>query len=392
MTANVTYTATFTAVPKPYYLKGTFNSWSEDDLMAITDGTVVTAAKVLEPGVYTFKINIGDKWYGNDSTINDTTVTTSADGLLMSSSAGNCTLNARVGGEYVFNYDTAAKKLIVLCTDYKDGVQDDGYLYIDGVKQLKYQLIEFNGDYYFINDGDKYAKNARLYLSSTYVAGTGFEAGCYDFGDDGKMILRNGLVDDSYYVNGKRSPLLYRFIEIDGDWYFIYDGYKIAKNAHLYISGAFLSGTDFEAGYFDFDDQGRYYVPAALEDGAADDGFFYINGVKQSRYQLIESEGDWYFINDGDKYAKNTKLYLSNTYVAGTNLSAGLYEFGADGKMIVTAQKNGPQDDGYFYINGARYKYAKNTRLYISGSFLSGTDFAAGYYTFGADGAMIVTA
>ena len=30
-----------------------------------------------------------------------------------------------------------------------------GFFYLDGVRQNCYQLIEFNGDYYFINDGHK---------------------------------------------------------------------------------------------------------------------------------------------------------------------------------------------------------------------------------------------
>jgi hypothetical protein len=291
-----------------------------------------------------------------------------------------------------------------------NGPQDDGYFYLDDVKQIRYQLIQWHGDYYFINDGDKYAKNTKLYLSNTYVAGTGLAAGLYEFGADGKMQLKNGPQDDGYfYENGIRSNKLYRFVEFEGDWYFIYDAYKYAKNARLYLSGAFLEGTDFAPGYFDFDADGKYFIPEELPDGANADGYFYINGVKQTRYQLIKNGNDYYFINDDDKYAKNTKLYLSSTYVSGTDLPAGLYEFGADGKMIISALKNGPQDDGYFYINGARcqklyrfvefdgdwyfindgYKYAKNARLYLGNAFLEGTDFAPGYFVFGADGKLV---
>ena len=161
--------------------------------------------------------------------------------------------------------------------------------------------------------------------------------------------------------------------------------------------------------YFDFDADGKYYIPEELPDGANADGYFYINGEKQTRFQLIKYGNDYYFINDNDFYAKNTKLYLSSTYLSGTDLPAGLYEFGADGKMIISVTKNGPQDDGYFYINGARcqklyrfvefdgdwyfindgYKYAKNARLYLGNAFLEGTDFAPGYFVFGADGKLV---
>ena len=60
-----------------------------------------------------------------------------------------------------------------------------------------------------------------------------------------------------------------------------------------------------------------------------------IDDVKQTRYKLVEFEGDYYFINDGDKIAKNTRLYLSATYVKGTDLSVGYYNFDAEGKLIL---------------------------------------------------------
>ena len=72
-----------------------------------------------------------------------------------------------------------------------------------------------------------------------------------------------------------------------------------------------------------------------LNNGANADGYFYINGVKQYAYQLIEFEGDYYFINDGHKYAANKTIYLSNRFLEGTNFKPGYYEFDADGKMIL---------------------------------------------------------
>ncbi len=63
--------------------------------------------------------------------------------------------------------------------------------------------------------------------------------------------------------------------------------------------------------------------------------YFYINGIAQKRYQLIESDGNYYFINDGDKVAKNIVLYLGANFVEGTDIQPGLYHFDADGRMIV---------------------------------------------------------
>jgi hypothetical protein len=63
--------------------------------------------------------------------------------------------------------------------------------------------------------------------------------------------------------------------------------------------------------------------------------YLYINNVKQTRYKLVEFEGYFYFINDGDKVAKNTKLYLGENFVTGTPIAAGYYRFDSTGKMIV---------------------------------------------------------
>ena len=89
-------------------------------------------------------------------------------------------------------------------------------------------------------------------------------------------------------------------------------------------------------GYYNFDADGKMVVI----NGPQGD-YFYVNGVRQSRYQLVEYNGDFYFINDSDKLAKNTRLYLSahfvegKTFADGTPIPVGYYNFDADGKMVV---------------------------------------------------------
>ncbi|MBQ9414922.1 MAG: hypothetical protein IJU16_07345, partial [Clostridia bacterium] len=65
------------------------------------------------------------------------------------------------------------------------------------------------------------------------------------------------------------------------------------------------------------------------------DGFFYLNGVKQKAYKLIEFEGDYYFVVENHKYAVNARRYLNATVVEGTGLKAGYYDFDETGKMIL---------------------------------------------------------
>ena len=107
----------------------------------------------------------------------------------------------------------------------------------------------------------------------------------------------------------------------------------------MYLSSKHLDGTGLAAGYYEFGADGKMIVPEEEEpevlNGPQADGTLYINGVKQLAYQLVEYEGDYYFISDYHKYAVNKRMYLSSKHLEKTGLAAGYYEFGTDGKMII---------------------------------------------------------
>jgi hypothetical protein len=172
-------------------------------------------------------------------------------------------------GKYEFGADG---KMII--PGVKNGVVGD-YLYINDVKQVRYQLIEFEGNFYFISDGDKVVKNHTLYLSAQYVEGKTFadgrpiQVGKYEFGADGKMIIpgvKNGIVGDYLYINDVKQ-VCYQLIEFEGNFYFINDGNKIAKNKQLYLSEKYVAGLAFEngdpifPGTYEFDAEGKMIIP-----------------------------------------------------------------------------------------------------------------------------------
>ena len=206
---------------------------------------------------------------------------------------------------------------------------DGDYFYKDNVRQKAYQLVEYEGDYYFINDGNKLAKNGTLYLGEKFVTGSPFAAGYYSFDATGKMIIKNGPDGDYFYKDNVRQKA-YQLVEYEGDYYFINDGNKLAKNGTLYLGEKFVTGSPFVADYYSFDATGKMIIK-----NGPDGDYFYKNNVRQKAYQLVEYEGDYYFINDSNKLAKNGVLYLSERFVAGTQFAPGLYSFDADGKMIV---------------------------------------------------------
>ena len=294
----------------------------------------------------------------------------------------------------------------VLPATHGDGPNEDGYFYLNGEKVLRYRLVEWRGDYYFINDYDKYAKNTHLYLGEQFVEGFPINPGTYQFDEQGRMILKNGpQADGFFYLNGIRQNC-YQLIEWNGNYYFINDGHKYTVSKRVYLSQQFVEGTPLAPGYYNFDETGKLIMPEVVKDGPWEDGYFYLNGVQQLAYQLIKWNGNYYFVNDNNRYCRNNHLYLGQQFVEGSELTPGTYDFDAEGKLIL---KNGPQADGYFYINGVRqncyqlinwngdyyfindgHKYAVNKRIYLSAGFIGDEPLAVGYYYFGADGKMVM--
>ena len=112
-----------------------------------------------------------------------------------------------------------------------------------------------------------------------------------------------------------------------------------------------------------------------LKNGPDADGYFYIDGIKQKAYQLIEFEGDYYLIWDYNKYMVNRSIDLSEKYLVGTPLVPWHYQFGADGKMIGYMREiiNG-RDIGDVPYYKTTEGYDIKSGLIIRGSELDGVE------------------
>jgi hypothetical protein len=104
--------------------------------------------------------------------------------------------------EGFYEFDAEGKMVI------KHGIIDN-CIYIYGILQKAYQLVEFEGAYYFVNNGrNEIAKNLRLYLSEQFVSGKTFpdgrpiKAGTYEFGaeeiSDGEVEFEIPGEGDTY--------------------------------------------------------------------------------------------------------------------------------------------------------------------------------------------------
>ena len=290
--------------------------------------------------------------------------------------------------------------------DYSGIIADN--LYQNGLMLKRYQLVELNGEYYYVSDGDKIVKNTSVYLNDSHINSLKFPdgspilVGVYRFDAEGKMVIRNGLIDDQFYVNGTVVPA-YQLIKVGGAYYYIGDYNKIVKGVTVYLDKKVLEGTPFQPGKFTFDAEGKMIVKNGPNE---QDGFFYLNGVKQLAYQLIEFGGNYYYIGDAHKYVKAQRVYLNEKTLEGTPFKPGNFMFDEDGKMIV---KNGPDTDGFFYLNGVKqyayqliefegayyyvsdyHRYVKGQRVYLNEKTLEGTPFKPGNFMFDEDGKMIV--
>ena len=158
--------------------------------------------------------------------------------------------------------------------------------------------------------------------------------------DDGVGTIYSGLVGDYLYVDGIRVISTYTLEECNGDIYYISDGYKVAKNSRIYLVGAVNKFNEtherqLKTGYLEFDEEGKLKV----NNGVVGD-YLYIDGVRiQTTYTLVEYNGDIYYISDGYKVAKNSRIYLVGAVnkfneTHERQLAYGYFYFDADGKMI----------------------------------------------------------
>ncbi|MBR2151821.1 MAG: hypothetical protein IJ944_00860 [Clostridia bacterium] len=281
----------------------------------------------------------------------------------------------------------------------------NGRLYINGELMRAYQLIKYEGYYYFINDYDKILKSGSLPLSAKFTEQYGLPAGTYYFDAEGRMVLNHGIVGDYLYINGALQKA-YQLIRFEGEYYFVNDYDKILRNKSINLSETFTGKYGIPAGTYYFDAEGRM----VYKHGVVGD-YLYINGELQTRYKLVEFEGNYYFVNDYDKILKKITIYIDEKFTAPHGLPGGVYVFTADGRMILRDGRDGD----YFYLGGVLqtayqiiefegdyyfvndyHKLIIDRTIWLDVEFLNeidhplGYQIEAGYYYFDEDGKMVL--
>ena len=202
--------------------------------------------------------------------------------------------------------------------------EDGAKYYYENGKRKNAGLILVDGDYYFINS------KGMVITGSYYVYKTNdlLPVGRYEFGADGKMIVRNNgiVVEDGtmYYYKDNRKYYA-GLIFIDGYYYYVNNS-GVVQTGSVYVS---KTNDLMPAGRYDFAEDGKMIIrPDGIvtEDGVM---YYYENNHKVNA-GLIYLDGYYYFINN------KGMVVTGSYYVAKTNglMPAGRYEFGPDGRML----------------------------------------------------------
>ena len=390
-----------------------------DGSVTTTDGITFDFenGKVLH-GVWTMNGQYKNYWYGPDRYRN--------------TSLNLAYLEVEIdGNKYFFNSGASLHYGMVVTHDSNDHVNlrcydcgTDGIakpftgvyqdtLYVNAIRQLAYKLVKVGDDYYFVGDNHAVVRNRSVYLGANAVS-AGLNAGYYYFGADGKMELKNGIIDDYYYINGIKAAPYYGLVKWEGNFYYVNDGGKIVRNMRKFVNTTngltFENGDPIQRTYFDFDADGKM----VLKNGIVGD-YYYINGALATPYYgLVKWEGNFYYVNDGGKIVRNMRKFVNTTngltFENGDPIQRTYFDFDADGKMVL---KNGIVGD-YYYINGVLAtpyyglvkwegnfyyvndggKIVRNMRKFVNTTngltFENGEAIQRTYYDFDADGKMIL--
>ena len=238
------------------------------------------------------------------------------------------------------------------------------YRYIVGGElTVNVGLVKIGNDYYYIT-GSGLAATDRHYISAAKSNGLGF-VGYYEFGEDGKMIQKNGIIDGHYYVDGVLQ-MNKGLVEVDGDYYMVRGSGELAVGTY-YITEAKSNGLGF-VGYYDFDETGKMIIKNGIVDG-----HYYVDGVLQMNKGLVEVDGNYYMVRGSGELAVGT-YYITEAKSNGLGF-VGYYEFDDTGKLTL---KNGIVGD-YYYIDGVQQRNIGLIQIgedyyYVTGSGLIAKD------------------
>ncbi len=232
---------------------------------------------------------------------------------------------------------------------YHDETTDNYYYCVDGVI-IANGLMQIDGHYYYAKTSTgEFVRNQSYWVTKTNGL---LDEGIYNFDNEGRIVFpeeqekKNGIVSENgslyYYVDGKLTGA--GLIQIDGDYYYV----KTSTGEVVHGKSYWVTATNglLPIGQYAFAENGKMIDPPAVDpdpkpepDPEVKNGivsengslYYYVDG-KLTGAGLIQLGGDYYYVKTSNCEVVHGRSY----WVTLTNglLPAGLYSFGADGKMI----------------------------------------------------------
>ena len=274
--------------------------------------------------------------------------------------------------------------------------------YVDYVKSYAGLVKDDDGNFYYIASDLKAVKNCTYYVTKTNDLKP---VGYYAFDTDGKMIVKNGLVEENgdlyYYVDGAKTAA--GLIEWEGNYYYIASDLKAVKDAKHYIFADRANGF-VSAGWYWFNADGTMFLNGIREENGTK--YYYKDGVKNYA-GLVKIDGDYYYVKSDCTVVCGRSYYVTKTNGLMPNAT---YIFDEDGKMVI---KNGIYREKlgngneylFYYVNNVRqvntglvqlddgsYIYVRSgANLAVGDYYVTKTNglLPKGIYSFGDDGKMI---
>ncbi len=219
----------------------------------------------------------------------------------------------------VYRFDSATCKAI-LTTELAD---EEGtlYYYLEGRLAEGEGLIKYGDAYYYIDETGKAVTSTKVDVEKTNGL---FPADTYEFGADGKMVIYEGIVNGYYYVAGVKTEA--GLVKIGESYYYAAEGGKIVTSQMYEIT---KTNDLLPAGIYEFDADGKIVMNNGLveQDGKLN---YFVNGKLTKDAGLVKVGDDYYYIDAQGAAVTDAKMDVVKT----NNLkTAGIYRFGADGKM-----------------------------------------------------------
>ena len=304
----------------------------------------------------------------------------------------NKTNGLLTAGTYRFDENGKA----ILATELVEG--DDGklYYYMNGALQKDAGMIKYEDAYYYIDANGAAVTSTEMLCEKTIAP---FPVDTYEFGEDGKMIIREGIYEGYYYVGGIKTAA--GLVEEDGKYYFAAEGGKIVTDTKYDVQ---KTNDLLPAGIYRIGEDGALNLETELveEDGKL---VYYYEGKLSANAGLIQVDGDYYYIGENGIALTDAKQKITNNN--GLELALGTYRFGEDGKAILKTELVEEADGKLYYYDEGRmadkaalieyegdyYKVEVNGFVVTSTkiSLGKGEKLPTGIYRVGADGKIILT-